>query len=878
LSFMRLLDLRALEGPNIFCLRPVLVARLDLGRYAEVNTRELAGFGEKLMASLPGLKDHHCSRGYEGGFQERLLEGTYLGHVVEHVALELLWLAGEEVSYGKTRATQMPGVVEIILEYRCRKAAETALSMAVDLVLSLLENKEYNVQANLKRLKEVLDKYSLGPSTEALVAACRRRGIPVRPLGEGSLLQLGYGCRSRRIWATITENTSSIAVDIAGDKALTKKLLQEFGLPVPRGLVVESPEEAVGAARKLGFPVVIKPLRGNQGKGVFTNLKKDAEVRRAYREAAAYGPVLVEEHLSGRQYRLLVVKGKFIAASERTPAKVLGDGQHSIKELIELANLDPARGEGHDRPLTKLPLDSLTLFTLKRQGWTLEDIPPEGAIVLLRESANLSTGGTAIDVTDKVHPYNAGLAVEAARIIGLDVAGVDIVCPDISRPLNFTGGGIIEVNAAPGIRMHHFPLSGQPRNVAAAIVESLFPPGDDGRIPIISVTGTNGKTTTSRLIAYILGLTGLTVGLTTTDGIYIGGRLVERKDAAGPASARRVLADRRVEVAVLETARGGILRAGLAYDRADVGIVLNVSEDHLGQYGVETLEDLAHVKSLVVEAVKEDGFSVLNADDPLTLRMRSKARGKIILFSLDGNNPAVVEHLARGGMAVYTQAGYIFIARGSLKKKLIAVPAVTCTFKGLARHNLQNALAAVAACWALNIPFPAIARGLREFGRVPEHNPGRLMFQEIAGIKVIIDYGHNPAGFESVLRLAKQIAPEVIAVIGVPGDRPDTSIVKSGMVAGRFCHRLVIKEDNDPRGRSPGEVASLLRQGALAAGLSPDRIEVKLNEREAVSLALARAHPGQVVVIFYEDLEAACQAVNNFKSEKRGFLLDMVYN
>ncbi|SMB89432.1 cyanophycin synthetase [Thermanaeromonas toyohensis ToBE] len=875
---MKILDFRALEGPNIFCLRPVLVARLDLGNYAEVNTGQILSFGEKLMATLPGLKDHHCSRGYKGGFQERLLEGTYLGHVVEHVALELLWLAGEEVSYGKTRHTQTPGLVEIILEYSCKKAAETALGLAVDLVLSLLQEKDYNVQATLKRLKEVLDKHRLGPSTEAIVAACRRRGIPVRPLGEGSLLQLGYGCRSRRIWATITENTSCLAVDIARDKALTKKLLKEFGLPVPRGLVVESPEEAVTAAHELGFPVVVKPLHGNQGKGVFTNLKKASEVRRAYREAAAYGPVLVEEHLPGRQYRLLVVKGKFIAASERLPAQVVGDGQHSIRELIKLANLDPARGEGHDRPLTRLPLDSLTLFTLRRQGWSLEDIPPKGTVILLRESANLSTGGTAVDVTDRVHPRNAELAIEAARIIGLDVAGVDMICPDITRPLTTGGGGIVEVNAAPGIRMHHFPTAGQPRDAAAAIVESLFPPGDDGRIPIVSITGTNGKTTTARLIAYILGLTGLTVGLTTTDGIYIGGRLVEKGDAAGPASARRILADRRVEVAVLETARGGILRAGLAYDRADVGIVLNVSEDHLGQYGVETLEDLAYVKSLVVETVKEDGWSVLNADDPLTARMRDQARGKVIFFSLNSRNPIVVNHLTGGGTAVYTQAGYIFIAQGSLKKRLLPVSAVTCAFKGLARHNLQNALAAVAACLALNIPFSTIARGLKEFGRVPEHNPGRLMFQEIGGVKVIIDYGHNPAGFESVLKLARQISPEVIGVIGVPGDRPDSSILKSGMVAGRFCYRLVIKEDKDRRGRNPGEVASLLHRGALAAGLSPERIEVELKEKEAVNKALMRARPGQVVAIFYEELEVVCQVVNRFKSEKRGFLLDMVYN
>ncbi|MGI9952560.1 cyanophycin synthetase [Moorellaceae bacterium AZ2] len=860
---MEIKGLRALEGPNIFCLRPVLVARLDLKDLAGVKTSSLPGFVERLLTVLPGLGEHYCSRGYPGGFRERLQQGTYLGHVVEHVALELLWVAGEDVSYGKTRTTSHPREVEIVIEYNCRQVAEEALHLAVDLVSAVLEGRDYDRGRAQEKLAGLLDKYRLGPSTAAIVAACQRRGIPVRRVGDGSLLQLGYGCKSRRMQATVTENTGCLAADIAGDKALTKELLQEFGLPVPRGGVAGNAAEAVALAVQLGFPVVVKPVAGNQGKGVVTNLQNPEEVKRAYGEAApGGGPVLVEEHLAGRQYRLLVVNGRLVAAAERLPARVIGDGHHTIEELVRLANKDPLRGEGHGRPLTKLPLDRITLFTLERQGWGLKDIPPAGTVVLLRESANLSTGGTAVDVTDRVHPYNAYLAVEAARVVGLDIAGVDVVCPDIGRPICRGQGGILEVNAAPGIRMHHFPAAGRPRDVAGAIVAGLFPPGDDGRIPLVSVTGTNGKTTTARLIAYMLGLTGRRVGLTTTDGIYIGGCLVQPGDAAGPASARRVLADRRVEAAVLETARGGILRSGLGYDRADVGVVLNIAEDHLGQYGVETLSDLAHVKSLVVEALKEDGYAVLNADDPLTVQMRERARGRVIFFSLQARNKVVEEHLACGGQAVFVKGGNILIARGKEQRRLLTVRSVACAWKGLARHNLQNSLAAVAAAVALGLSDEVITKGLREFGREPGHNPGRLMYLELGGVKVIIDYGHNPAGYESVLKLATRLSPEVIGVIGVPGDRPDASIRKSGKVAGCFCRKIIIKEDGDRRGRQPGEVAHLLRQGALEAGLAPDAVYIELDERQAVATALGLAVPGQVVVIFYENLPAVLEVVD----------------
>ncbi|MGB9804172.1 cyanophycin synthetase, partial [Desulfofundulus sp.] len=569
------------------------------------------------------------------------------------------------------------------------------------------------------------------------------------------------------------------------------------------------------------------------------------------------------------QYRLLVVNGRMVAASLRLPPRVVGDGRRTVRELVEEVNRDPQRGEGHGRPLSRIPLDAVAVACLARQGFTPRDVPGEGQVVYLRDSANLSTGGTAVDVTEQVHPSNARLAVRVARLTGLDVAGIDVVAEDIGRPLEEQGGAVIEVNAAPGLRMHTHPVEGESREVGAAIVDHLFPPGTPSRIPVVAVTGTNGKTTTTRMIGAILARAGLVVGMTTSDGIYIGGERVLAGDTTGPVSARLVLAEPEVDVAVLETARGGILRAGLGYEGSDVGVVTNISGDHLGQDGVETLEDLADVKSLVVETVRKNGFAVLNADDPHVLAMAGRVRGEIIYFSLVPDNITVRRHLGAGGTAVFVKNGMLVAARGQQVRRLLSVRRLPASLGGLARHNIQNALAAAAACLGLGIALEHIRAGLESFHCNLEQNPGRLNILDVQGIRVVIDYAHNAAGYLSMVNVLRHFKGRLIGVIGVPGDRLDEQIKEVGRIAGRGFSALVIKEDADLRGRRPGEVAAILQEGAVDAGMHPERIRVILPEGEAVLRALLTAEPGDTVAIFYEKLDTVVKAVELFRARRQ---------
>ncbi|KKM09315.1 cyanophycin synthetase [Clostridiales bacterium PH28_bin88] len=860
-------ELRACEGRNVFCHRPVLVMLLDLGPYARKPTGTLGDFTDKLLSVLPSLAEHGCSRGRPGGLVERLREGTYLGHVVEHVWLELMHLAGMEVSYGKTLSTEDEGVYEVVCEYTSREGARASAVTAVELVKSVLEGLEFDVPAAVEEIRRISARTELGPSTRAIVQACRKRGIPVMRLSNGSLLQLGYGARQKLVQATLTQHTGCIAADIAGDKSLAKHLLSEAEIPVPRGMVVKDEAGAVQAAATIGGPVVVKPLDGNQGKGVALNLTTAAQIRAAYRLARHYSEeVMVEEYIQGKQYRLLVVNGRVTAAAERIPTRVVGDGCHTVTQLVDIENRNPLRGEEHEKPLTRITIDPVALLVLRKNGLSADYIPRAGEVVYLRENANLSTGGTAEDVTDLMHPENASLAARAAQVVGLDVAGIDLVAADISQPISTTGGAVIEVNAAPGIRMHHHPSKGQPRDVAGAIVDYLFPPGTPARIPIICVTGTNGKTTTTRLVADMLRRQGLVVGMATTDGIHIGDRcLVKGGDTTGPWSARAVLRDPAVEAAVLETARGGLLREGLAFDRADVAVVTNIAEDHLGQGGVESLEDLAHIKSLTVEAVGREGCAVLNADDPLVAAMASRARCRVIYFSLTGKNSLVRRHLGAGGTAVFVDKGRVVVAAGNQVHHLVPVKSIPLTCGGTVSHNLQNALAATGTAWGLGIPPVLVKESLESFGTDPSHNPGRLMVREINGVRVVVDYGHNPPGFESVLRAVKSWGPSRLAgVIGVPGDRPDRLIRMSGWTAGRYCQRVFIKEDQDLRGREAGAVAALLKEGVLSSGLPEGSVTVETSELKALRLALDEAVPGDMVVVFYEHLQPVLDLLEEY--------------
>ncbi|MFZ5641459.1 MAG: cyanophycin synthetase [Bacillota bacterium] len=863
---MQILEIRPYEGINIYCFRPVIKMKLALGEMAGVLTDELGDFNHRLISSLPSLRDHHCSLGKPGGFVERLIEGTMLGHVVEHVALELQHLAGMDVIYGKTHRAEEPGTYYIIFEYVSKEGAICAARSAVQITGQLLAGGRPDIDEAVRAIRETAVKTDLGPSTKVIAMEALKKGIPVMRLGEGSILQLGYGKHQKKVAATITENTRCIGVDIAGDKVLTKQLLAESGIPVPTGGVARTEQEALNIAREIGAAVVVKPFDGNQGKGVALNLKTAGEIGRAFAVSQQYGDrVIVEKYILGRHYRLLVVGDRMVAAAERIPAFVVGDGKHSIEELVEIVNSDPLRGDGHEKPLTRIRIDQVVLMVLARQHRNLGDVPAPDEIVYLRDNANLSTGGIAVDVTDRVHPDNAEMCMRAVKLIGLDVAGVDLVARDIGKPVRADEGAVIEINAAPGIRMHHYPSKGKPRNVARAIVEKLFPSGAPSRIPIISVTGTNGKTTTTRIIGHILKGAGMNVGMTTTDGIYLRGKMILPGDTTGPASARVVLRDASVDVAVLETARGGLIRAGLGYDYSDVGVITNISPDHLGIDGIETLEDLAKVKSLVGEAVHRDGFTVLNADDRHVAGLVSRMRSRIILFSAAGDNIMVRRHLGAGGTAVFVKNKTVVTACGNKLSKILPVKSIPCTLQGAARHNVENVLAAVAACWALGVSPDIIRDGLLGFSADLSHNPGRMNVWDAGGVRVVVDYGHNPAGYRSVLNTVQKFRHKrLIGVIGVPGDRLDEHILEVGRIAGAGFDRIFIKEDADLRGRAPGETAGLLKQGALASGIQEGQIKVIPSEPEAVREAVGEAVAGDVVVVFYEKIGPVTKIIDEY--------------
>ncbi|MFZ3172506.1 MAG: cyanophycin synthetase [Carboxydocellales bacterium] len=853
---MQLIESKYYPGKNVYCFQPVIKGKISLGQWTGMYSDELGDFSDRLIALLPGLAGHHCSRGFPGGFLERIKEGTYLGHVVEHIALELLNLAGLKVNYGKTLATSQPEIYEVIVESPVGEAGVAALQYACLLVQQLLHRQSVEVEQLVKRVRRQIRQGDLGPSTKAIVEAAKSRGIPVIRLNNRSLVQLGYGKYLKRIQAALTDLSSSVAVDISCDKALTKELLTEAGLPVPRGALVNNLVDAKAITQEIGFPVAIKPQDGNQGRGVCLNLNNLGEVERAIILAQEVNPnFIVEKYIPGRHYRGLVIGKKLVAVAERFPAFVIGNGRQNIWELIEQANAHPWRGEEHEKPLTKIVVDSRVLGCLAKQGLTVENIPAEGRQIFLRENANLSTGGVAVDVTEQVCPENRELLERAIRIIGLDVAGVDFVAEDVCLPIHQSSGAIIEINATPGLRMHQFPLQGLARPVGEAIVDWLFPPGTPTRIPIVAVTGTNGKTTTSRMISSILKLQGKMVGLTTSDGIYIGEAQVMKGDTTGPRSAQVVLGDSAVEVAVLETARGGILRAGLGYGESDVAVITNITGDHIGQDGIESLEELAHVKALVGEVVLPGGYVVVNGDDPVSVGLIDRFLGQVIFFTRTPNNHVVKRHLGAGGWGVLEKQGEIIFAKGDRAKVIMKTREIPATYGGLAGHNVENALAAIGAGCALGVDVQTIARALANFGCNLQQNPGRMNLIPIGEVQVLLDYGHNPQGFERVMETLKKIHQgRIIGVVGMPGDRRNGDIFRAGEVLAQGLNRIIIKEDTDLRGRAASEVAGILRAGALSMGLSPEAISLNLNEAQAIAQALREAAPGDLVVIFYEKL------------------------
>lgn len=852
---MEIEELRSYQGRNIYSYGPVIRMRVNLNKWADLTTKDIPYFTEKLVCLLPGLQEHHCSRGRPGGLVERLKEGTYFGHVIEHVAIELQGLAGFPVNYGSTRSTGEEGKYNVIFAYQAKEGGIVAGNLALQLVKSLLEGKEFSVEKAVKEIQEAVAKVSLGPSTQAIVQEALKRGIPAWPLGIGSLLQLGYGKKQKRIQATITGNTSCIAVDLACDKMSTKKLLSRAGIPIPLGGIAKKEEEALAIATDLAGSVVVKPYNGNHGKGVSINLEEERQIRAAFGIAKNYSEeVIIEQSISGRDYRLLVINGQLVAAAERTPPFLEGDGIHSVRELIAILNENPLRGDEHEKPLTKIKIDPIVLMLLAKKNLTLDSVPAPGQIVYLRENGNLSTGGVPVDVRKEVHPFNAQLAVRCANILGLDIAGIDIVAQDIAQPItSLENGAVIEVNAAPGIRMHLPPLADGSANVGGAILDSLFLPGEDGRIPLVAVTGTNGKTTTTRMIGHTLSLAGYQVGMTTTDGVYLDGQCIWAGDMTGPQGAGMVLENSSTDIAVLETARGGIVRAGLAYDWSDVAVLTNISGDHLGQDGIEDLEDLIYVKSLVLETVKKNGYIVLNGEDAYLDQVIKyiPAGVKIIYFAFQGNNLVLKKHLEKGGQAIYLKNNLLVLATKQEEKPLVSIQDLPSTYQGKALHNVQNALAAAGALVALGIPPEKIAAGLSSFNCNEEQNPGRSNLWDFGDFQVLLDYGHNPAGYRSIAHLVREMrVKRAIGVIGVPGDRQDKMILEVGQIAANTFQQIIIKEDQDLRGRKPLEVAQLLYQGALTLGV--ENIKVIASEQKAMEAALEMARPGDLIVVFYE--------------------------
>ncbi|GAC1472214.1 MAG: cyanophycin synthetase [Isosphaeraceae bacterium] len=860
----------ALRGPNIWARFPVLEAWVDLGELKDSPSDEIPGFNERLMAWLPEMIEHRCSIGERGGFFERLRRGTYQAHILEHVTLALQDLAGTPVGFGKARETSEEGVYKVVVRYQDETLGRACLAAARELCLAAVYDKPFDVRGEVRRLRELALEVCLGPASLAMLAAAKARGIPVQRIGEYTMLQMGQGARQRRFWGVETDRTSATAAETARDKELTRILLKAVSVPVSEGRPARDAEDAWAAAQELGLPVVVKPLDGNRGRGVSLNLTTREQVIEAFGLARAVRPdVLVERYVLGDHYRLLVVAGTLIAAVRRDPAQLVGNARSTILELVEETNADPRRGEDSTAPLRKIHLDADALEVLASQGYTPDSVPPDGTRVLLRRDAHLSTDGTYVDVTDLVHPQVVDCAVRAARMIGLDVAGLDVVARDISRPLEEQGGGVVEVNSGPGLRMHLHPAEGQSRPVAEAILGTLFPPGEDGRIPIVSVTGVNGKTTVTRLIAAILLSTGKHVGMTCTDGIYIDGRRFESADCSGPRSARNVLLNPVVEAAVLETARGGILREGLGFDGCEVAVVTNIGEgDHLGLSDIQDLEKLAYVKQTVVEAVLPRGTAVLNAADPLVAAMAEHCAGSIFYFARDGGHPVLVAQRARGGKVAFVRDGSIVLAEGDQEEVLISLDRVPLTRQGRVGFQVENVLAAVAAVEALGVSRKVTCAVLETFDSDVRQTPGRFNVLEIDGATVILDYGHNPSAVSALIEAIEQFPhPVRTAVFSAEGDRTDESILSQAERLGHaFDHVLLYEEPSRRRGRPEGEIAALLRRGLARGSRVREIVEIQ-GERAAIESAFKLFRPGEIVLIQVDAVEADLDLFQKLRSQ-----------
>lgn len=863
---MKILEMRALRGPNYYHRLPVIFMKLDLEELEYRPSDTIPDFRERLAAMMPTLLRHTCSPGVAGGFFQRLERGTWAGHIVEHIAIELQELLGHNVTFGKTFTKEPKGVYHVVFRYRYEPVGLRAGEMAVEIIERLYAGEGTDIQPLLAELRLLEEQTRLGPSTRAIVEEASRRGIAHYRLNEHSFIQLGQGKHQRRIVATLMDDTSALWVELASDKERTKQILGEHGIPVPRGRSVTDLQQALQAARDIGFPVVVKPIDGNHGRGVSVNLRTEDEVRLAVELAQNISRrVIVEQFIPGFDYRFLLIDGKLVAAALRQPAFVVGDGDRTVRELIEQLNEDPERGVGHEKNLTRVTIDEETYLALEHQQVILDDVIAPGRTVYVKSTANISSGGTAVDVTDQVHPHNRWLAERIAKLINLNVMGIDVMAPGVDRPFKDGQAAIIEVNAGPGFRMHLHPSQGTPRNVAKPVIDMLFPSGTPYSIPITAVTGTNGKTTTTRMIATILRHCGFTVGMTSTDAVEIDNRPILYGDYSGPGGAQVVLQDPSVDQAVLEVARGGILRRGLGYQWADVGVILNVTSDHLGLGGVENLKQLARVKSTVTEAVKRQGHAVFNADDVLVLKCMKKARSKSVLFSRDPDHTALKENLTKGSYNVTLSDGSIVIQKMDEVLTIARLDEIPATYGGKVMFNADNAMAAVAATYAQGITPEQIREGLMAFQPTIDSAPGRMNLVDVGDFKVLIDYGHNVAAIRALNEFVRGLMPgRIIRMAAGVGDRRTEDIIAFGRLMA-FASNHVIVCDPSPRRRKVGETPLIVKEGLIQGGMKEDQIDIVVREREATAMALGMANPGDLVILQVENIQQVIQDVLDFK-------------
>ncbi len=870
---MRIIDIKVLKGPNYWSIRrtKLIQMRIDLEEMENHPTNTLEGFRERLENMFPSLYEHRCSVGTPGGFFQRVEEGTWMGHVIEHIALELQTLAGMDCGFGRTRGTgSKDGEYFVVFSYMEEDAGVYTAKACMRIAEALINNTPYPLEEDIQKLREIREDTRLGPSTGCIVDEAVRRGVPFIRLNKQSLVQLGYGVHQKRIRATIASTTSNIAVDIACDKEETKMLLEAAEIPVPRGTVIRTLDGLKDAVERFGYPLVIKPVDGNHGKGNTTNITTWAQAEKAFEAAKQYNRTLiVEKFITGYDFRALVINYKFICAALRTPASVVGDGVHSIQWLVDETNKDPRRGYGHEKVLTQIKIDDFAWKMLNDIGYTLDTVPALHERVLLKPTANLSTGGTSTDVTDEVHPANIFLFERIAKIIGLDICGIDIMASDLRTPITENGGAVLEVNAAPGFRMHIDPAEGLARNVAEPVVDMLFPRGHSGRIPIVAVTGTNGKTTTTRLTAHIAKQAGKKVGYTTSDGVYIQNQLMMKGDCTGPVSSQFVLKDPTVDFAVLECARGGILKSGLAFENCDVAIVTNVAADHIGLGGIQTVEQMAKVKAVVPETVFPHGFAILNADDDLVYKMKEGLSCKIALFSMDEQNPRIREHCQGGGMAAVYENGYVSLLKGNWKIRVMPVKDIPITFEGKAMHNINNCLPALLAAYLFrDISIEDIRAALSSFIPSSTQTPGRLNFFHFRDFTFLADFAHNPHGLRLLGEFVRKLEyPLHVGVISGTGDRRDEDIRELGAVSATYFDEIIIRCDKNLRGRTADEIIGLLREGIEKVNPAIP-ITTIANENAALEFIYANPKKGALYTIMCDVVAGALDKIRELKERE----------